>query len=133
MNRIDPSQVSHGPMNTREILARLGFPALSQRKLNALGIPLAYIDHRQRYRFANRAFVEWIGKRHSEVIGREVIEVVGKDIYELYHAYLLAALRGERAGFERQMVGPGRPPFWIRVEYYPDRGPDNQVRGLIVT
>ena len=55
------------------------------------------------------------------MIGREVIEVLGRDVYQLYHAYIDAALAGERTGFERQLVAPGRPPIWIRVDYYPDR------------
>ncbi|MDQ6620984.1 MAG: PAS domain-containing protein [Pseudomonadota bacterium] len=124
---------SSAPSSPEELVARIGFPALSQRKLNALGIPVAYVDDRQRYRFANQTFLEWTGKRHTEVIGQEVVEVVGRDIYELYHAYLQAALRGERTGFERQLIGPGRPPFWIRVEYYPDRAADGVVRGFVVT
>ena len=35
--------------------------ALSQRKLNALGLPVCYIDAYQRYRFVNRAFLDWTG------------------------------------------------------------------------
>ncbi len=133
MSRSDGSSVPSFPPTVGEMPDRIAFPALSQRKLNALGMPLAYVDVRQRYRFANRALLEWTGKRQDEVIGHEVSEVVGRDIHELYHAYLQAGLRGERTGFERQLVGPGRPPFWIRVEYYPDRGPDGVVRGLVVT
>ncbi|MEP6656646.1 MAG: PAS domain-containing protein, partial [Betaproteobacteria bacterium] len=107
-------------------------PALSQRTLNALGVPLAYVDRAERYRFANRTFLEWTGKRTEEVIGRQVLEVVGRDTYQLYQAYLQSALRGERTGFERQLVAPGRAPFWIRVEYYPDHGPQGSVRGVLV-
>ena len=70
--------------------------ALSQRKLNALGMPLAYIDRNQRYRFANKAFLDWFGKRPDEVLGREVIEVLGRESYQLYRAYIDAALGGER-------------------------------------
>src|SRR5437763_261129 len=112
---------------------RDGLMALSQRKMNALGMPLAYIDRNQRYRFANKAFLDWLGKRVDEVVGREVIEVVGRDIYQLYHAYVEAALGGERTGFERQLATPGRPPIWIRVDYYPDRNALGQVRGYLVT
>src|SRR3989442_6596032 len=83
--------------------------ALSQRKLNALGLPLAYVDRNQRYRFANTAFLTWIAKRHEDVIGREVIEVVGRDVYALYNAYIDAALDGERTTFERQLAASGRP------------------------
>ncbi|MET0733370.1 MAG: PAS domain-containing protein, partial [Casimicrobiaceae bacterium] len=49
--------------------------SLSQRKLNALGLPLAYVDRQQRYRFVNTAFLDWLGKREDEVIGREISEV----------------------------------------------------------
>ena len=107
-------------------------PALSQRTLNALGVPLAYVDRAERYRFANRTFLEWTGRRAEEVIGHQVLEVVGRDTYQLYQAYLQSALRGERTGFERQLVAPGRAPFWIRVEYYPDYGPQGSVRGVLV-
>ena len=102
----------------REVLA-----ALSQHKLNALGVPLAYIDRNQRYRFANKAFLAWLGKAANEVLGREVFEVVGRDVYQLYQAYIDAALSGERTVFERQLVTPGRPALWIRVDYHPDRTP----------
>jgi diguanylate cyclase (GGDEF)-like protein/PAS domain S-box-containing protein len=107
--------------------------ALSQRKLNALGLPVAYLDRSFRYRFANRAFLDWLGKRPEEVLGREVADVLGRDVWQLYRAYVEAALAGERTGFERQLVTPGRPPIWIHVDYYPDRGPGGRVRGLLVT
>jgi PAS domain S-box-containing protein len=113
-------------------IERHSLAALSQRKLNALASPLAYIDRNQRYRFANKAFLEWIDRRPEQVLGREVIDVVGKEVYELYDAYIDAALDGERTGFERQLFAPGRPPIWIRVDYYPDRAPDGLVRGFLV-
>jgi diguanylate cyclase (GGDEF)-like protein/PAS domain S-box-containing protein len=114
-------------------LERGSLQALSQRKLNALGLPIAYIDRQSRYRFANRSFLDWLAKRSDEVLGREVAEVLGRDVWQLYHAYVEAALAGERTGFERQLVTPGRPPIWIRVDYYPDRGATGRVRGLLVT
>ena len=106
---------------------------LSQRKLNALGLPIAYVDRNQRYRFVNKAFLDWLGLEPDDVVGREIIEVVGRDVYPLYRAYIDAALAGERTGFERQLVAPGRPPLWIRVDYYPDRKPQGHVRGFLVT
>jgi len=107
--------------------------ALSQRKLNALGVPVAYVDRNQRYRFVNKAFVDWLGKRDAEVLGREVIEVLGRDVYQLYRAYIDAALSGERTTYERQLITPGRPPLWIRVDYFPDRSSQGHVRGFLVT
>src|ERR1700741_4025758 len=72
--------------------------SLSQRKLNALGLPVAYVDGSRRYRFVNKAFVEWTGLPASKVIGHEVAEVAGRDEYPLYEAYVEAALGGERTG-----------------------------------
>ena len=66
--------------------------ALSQRKLNALGTPIAYIDRNQRYRFVNKALLDWFGRRSDEVLGREIIEVLGRESYQLYRAYIEAAL-----------------------------------------
>ncbi len=115
-----------------EAVERESLSALSQRKLNALGVPIAYVDRGQRYRFVNKAFLDWTSKRSDEVLGHEVIEVVGRDVYQLYSAYIEAALDGERTGFERQLVTAGRPPIWIHVDYYPDRTPKGLVRGFLV-
>src|SRR6185312_12040270 len=48
---------------------------------------LAYIDLNQRYRFANKALLDWFGRRPDEVLGREIIEVMGRESYQLYRAY----------------------------------------------
>src|SRR5437870_5713413 len=130
LNRLELASVQR---TVSEALERDGLTALSQRKLNALGLPLAYVDRDQRYRFANTAFLTWIAKRHEDVIGREVIEVVGRDVYALYNAYIDAALDGERTTFERQLAASGRPPIWIRVDYYPDRSLQGTIRGFLVT
>ncbi|HEY8242040.1 MAG TPA: PAS domain-containing protein, partial [Casimicrobiaceae bacterium] len=116
-----------------DALERGNLQALSQRKLNALGLPLAYVDRTFRYRFANRAFLDWLGRRPEEVLGHEMAEVVGREVWTLYHAYADAALEGERAGFERQLVTAGRPPIWIRVDYSPDRSTTGRVRGFLVS
>ncbi len=121
------------PQTLGEPVEREALAALSQHKLNALGVPIAYVDRNQRYRFANKALLDWLGKRANDVLGREVIEVLGRDVYQLYHAYIDAALSGERTVFERQLVTPGRPSLWIRVDYYPDRTAQGHVRGFLVT
>ena len=129
LTRLDlPTQQTVGEGLDREALL-----ALSQRKLNALGLPVCYIDVDQRYRFVNRAFLDWSGKPQSEVIGREVVEVDGRELYQLYHAYLEAALNGERVSFERQLSSVKRNAFWVRVDYYPDRGPRGDIRGVLAT
>src|SRR5437764_967660 len=107
--------------------------SLSQRKLNALGLPLAYVDRQQRYRLVNTAFVDCVAKREDEVVRHSVIDVCGPEIYQLYQAYIAAALKGEFTGFVRQLLIPGQPAIWIRVDYYPDRSPNGTVRGFLAT
>ena len=126
--RIDPMTVH----TVGEAVERGNLHALSQRKLNALGLPVAYIDRTFRYRFANRAFLDWLGKRPDDVLGREMADVLGRDVWQLYRAYVEAALAGERTGFERQLVTAGRPAIWIRVDYFPDRSANGRVRGVLV-
>ena len=122
------------PLHTiGEPVGQRSLSALSQRKLNTLGVPIAYIDRDQRYRFANKAFLDWLGKAEHELVGREVIEVLGREFYQLYHAYIDAALSGERTSYERRIGAPGRPLVWVRVDYYPDHGPQGHVRGILVT
>ena len=129
LSRLDaPTLQTHGEGVEREALL-----ALSQRKLNALGMPVCYIDAGQHYRFVNRAFLDWTGKSASEIIGREIVEVEGRELYQLYNAYADAALSGERVSFERQLSSAKRNAFWIRVDYYPDRGPRGDIRGLLAT
>ncbi len=129
LTRLDhPTLQTVGEGMEREVLL-----ALSQRKLNALGLPVCYIDAQQRYRFVNRAFLDWTGKPQAEVLGREVVEVDGRELYQLYHAYIEAALAGERVSFERQLSSVKRNAFWIRVDYYADRGPRGDVRGVLAT
>ena len=129
LTRLDPPTLQTMSEGTE----RESLLALSQRKLNALGLPVCYIDLDQHYRFVNRAFLDWTGRAQGEVIGREVAEVDGRDLFQLYHAYLQAALSGERVSFERQLTSVKRSAFWIRVDYYPDRGPRGEVRGVLST
>ena len=128
------TRLDHPTLETvGEGMEREALLALSQRKLNALGLPVCYIDAQQRYRFVNRAFLDWTGKPQGDVLGHEVVEVDGRELYQLYHAYLEAALAGERVSFERQLSSVKRNAFWIRVDYYADRGPRGDVRGILAT
>ena len=87
LNRIDLPVHTVGDAVERDSLL-----ALSQRKLNAIGLPLAYVDCDRHYRFVNKAFLEWTGKAFVDVIGQEIQEVDGRDAFQLYEAYVDAAV-----------------------------------------
>src|SRR5260370_9349535 len=88
--------------------------ALPQRKLNALAMPVCYIDAGQHYRFVNRAFLDWTGRNAAEVLGREVVEVEGRELHQLYHPYIDAAPSGERVSFDPQLPSAKPNAVWIR-------------------
>jgi diguanylate cyclase (GGDEF)-like protein/PAS domain S-box-containing protein len=129
ISRLDAASVH----TTSEAVEVQALVSLSQRKLNALGLPVAYVDRDQRYRFVNKAFTEWLSTRPEAILGRKMLDVLGRDLYKLYHAYIEAALSGERTGFERQLFTAALQGVWIRVDYYPDRTAQGHVRGFLVT
>src|SRR6476646_6544153 len=114
ISRLDLAPI---PATVSEVIERGPLMALSQRKLNALGTPIAYVDRNPRYRFVNKALLDWFGKRSDEVLGRATIEVLG----------------GERTGDEWQLALPGRQPLWMRVDVYPDLNQQGHIRGFHAT
>ena len=130
ISRLDIAPV---PPTTGEALDRGALVALSQRKLNALQTPLAYVDRGRRVRFANTAFLEWIGKRVTEVVGRELADVLGREHQQFFGAYVDAVLAGEQTSYEWQVVLAGRSAAWVRVDYFPDRNQQGNVRGFLAT
>jgi diguanylate cyclase (GGDEF)-like protein/PAS domain S-box-containing protein len=106
--------------------------SLSQRKLDAFALPLAYVDRHRRVRFANRALLEWSGRPQDEIVGRALGDVLGRDNDHFCRSYVDAALRGEPGSFERELAAPGRAAGWVRADFHPDRGIRGEVRGFLV-
>ncbi|MGH8802399.1 MAG: PAS domain-containing protein, partial [Casimicrobiaceae bacterium] len=130
LNRLELAPV---PPTVGAELDRGALAALSQRKLNALATPLAYVDRTRRFRFANTVCLEWLGKRASDVIGCELAEVLGREHQQFFGAYIDAALAGEQTNYEWQFAAAGRPATWVRVDYFPDRNQQGHVRGFLAT
>ena len=110
--------------------------ALSQRKLNALSAAGGcYIDADQRYRFVNRAFLDWTGKPQAEVHrARDRRSRRAASSISSINAYVEAALAGERVSFERQLSSvPSATRSGSASTTTPDRGPRGDVRGLLAT
>jgi PAS domain S-box-containing protein len=83
-----------------------------------------------RNRFANRAYVEFLGLTPEEIRGRHASEVLGPELYALNRAYIERALAGERQLFERAIIDPSGAPRHVQESYIPDVS-DGKVRGLL--
>jgi PAS domain S-box-containing protein len=91
---------------------------------------IAYVDHEQRYRFANQAYRAWFGIDPSKMIGRTMGEVLGSSIYETVRSQIERALAGENVHFITDIAMLDGRIRSIEAIYLPDRGGGDTVLGL---
>ena len=80
---------------------------------------VGYVDHTERFIFCNQKYQDFFDRRVDQLGGKTVQEVVGPEIYTKSQAYIRAALNGQPARFERQIMRHGSL-HWDRVAYIPD-------------
>jgi diguanylate cyclase (GGDEF)-like protein/PAS domain S-box-containing protein len=82
----------------------------SQRQLQQMtdNLPalVSRLDLELRFRFANRAYRDWLGIEPTTLLGRSVQEVYGEQACSGFRHYLVAALGGTRVVYEREMATP---------------------------
>jgi PAS domain S-box-containing protein len=117
---------------TGQVLAQQAHEA-SQWQLQLLtdSVPvlIGYLDQKQKYRFANKAYEAWFGQDPASLLGRTLQSVVGEQAYQKIQGYVLQALAGERVDFETEMAYSPTNTKYVRASYVPDIR-DGQVIGL---
>jgi PAS domain S-box-containing protein len=98
--------------------------------VNHISAMVAYWDSNQRCVFSNDAYREWFGTSPEQMVGMSLKELLGP-LYEKNLPYILAALRGEKQVFERQIRLPGGEFRDSIATYTPDIV-DGVVRGFSV-
>jgi PAS domain S-box-containing protein len=78
---------------------------LALQAVNRISAMVAYWDSQQRCVFSNDAYREWFGKTPEEMRGMSMQALLGP-LYEKNLPYILAALKGEKQIFERQIPTP---------------------------
>ena len=104
---------------------------------DAMPALIAFVDSDERYRFANRTYLDWSGVEPDEMLGRTVREVVGSRIYEEIRPHILTAMTGEKVQYEGfsptlpsgepDQDGPGR---YYDVSFIPRTAGDGMVDGF---
>ena len=90
---------------------------------------VTYWDRELRCRFANRTYLDSIGRAAHEVIGFTKAEMTGPGHVDGMAPRLLQAMQGQTVLFEH---AAGRDPAdrrWFQVHFHPARGPDGEVAG----
>ena len=103
---------------------------------DALPMMIGFIDRDLRYRFANRAYVDWFGIDGSELIGRDVREVVARTLgeggFEERREGIERALRGEAVTLTLPWPSADGARREADIRYLPRRRVDGEVDGFHV-
>lgn len=67
---------------------------------DSLDLLIAYVDNRQKYLYANRAYCDWIDRPMSDILHKEIFSVLSPGHYQKIQPHIDKALSGERVQFE---------------------------------
>lgn len=93
---------------------------------------VSYIDLDQHFRFANRAFRDWLDIDPGSLIGRSLADHYGEEAYAVMRPHLEAALAGNQATYEQDFTTP-RGMCHVQVALVPQRDDQGCVQGLVTT
>ncbi|TFF14072.1 PAS domain S-box protein [Pseudomonas sp. BCA14] len=100
--------------------------------INAMPVLIGYVDHEERFRLNNSAYLDWYGLTPQELYGKSIREVLGDDVYAGRADKIAAALKGKACSF--LTVTPhrdGRPRHAL-MKYLPRFSNDGSVNGFYI-
>jgi|GEM_PF-1662911 len=93
---------------------------------------IGYIDHEEKYTFANKRIAHLSHMEPADVIGKSMREVATPDIYDrIVRPHVVKVLNGEWTRYERRIQRYGHWE-WDRVTYAPDFNKSGHVDGFFV-
>ncbi len=90
---------------------------------------LAYVDVGHRYKFVNKRFFDFFGRRSDEVMGAHVSEIVGETTYQKIRPQIEKCLTGKTVSFEEKRVSADEGERWISATYVPDVDKHGKILG----
>jgi len=86
------------------------------------GVPgmVAYWSSDLHCRFANRAYLEWFGRKPNEVIGLHIRDLLGDKLFQANERYINGALSGVAQSFERTLTKADGSQRHTWAQYVPD-------------
>ncbi|MEC5216474.1 diguanylate cyclase (GGDEF)-like protein/PAS domain S-box-containing protein [Actimicrobium sp. GrIS 1.19] len=92
-------------------------------------VSITYLDHQQRFEFANASMYAWTGATPETVLGKTMHQVMGEALYEDRRIHLERAMSGERVDFVTVSTMNNQQRY-LQSTYIPDIGADGQVKGI---
>lgn len=99
---------------------------------DAIPALIAYFDCKRVYRFANRGYAEWFGRRKEDVPGRDIEEVIGSRLAAELQPHLDAVLEGRSVSYEYALRRGDGSLRHASSTLVPEFGPGGEVRGAYV-
>ncbi|MBC7798539.1 MAG: PAS domain-containing protein, partial [Pyrinomonadaceae bacterium] len=93
---------------------------------------ISYIDNTFRYRFANKAYLDWFKRERDDVIGKSTIEILGEAAAEKIHPHLEKAFSGVTEFYEAEIPYRTGGTRFVQATYTPDFSENGFVKGVYV-
>jgi PAS domain S-box-containing protein len=100
--------------------------------INAMPILISYVDHEERFRLNNAAYLDWYGLTPQELYGRTIREVIGEEAYFLRAPYIAEALSGRPCSFSLYTTHRDGSSRHALMNYLPRHGADGAVNGFYI-
>ncbi|MFJ7312032.1 PAS domain-containing protein [Pseudomonas sp. NPDC098747] len=100
--------------------------------INAMPILISYVDHEERFRLNNAAYLDWYGLTPQELYGRTIREVIGEEAYFLRSPYIAEALAGRPCSFSLYTPHRDGSTRHALMNYLPRHGADGAVNGFYI-
>ena len=117
------SQLAHARAALDESQAQL------QQITDAVPALIAHLDTDHRYRFANKAFLDWHGADLQGILGRTAAEIGGEEAFANALPSLQRVLAGERASFQTTLVHRSGESRFVQMDCVPERAADGSITG----
>ncbi|HYQ21960.1 response regulator [Stenotrophomonas sp.] len=100
-----------------------------QQITDAVPALIAHLDTQHRYRFANKAFLDWHGVELDSILGRSAEDISGAEAFANALPSLQRVLAGERASFQTTLVHRSGESRFVQMDCVPERSADGTVTG----
>ncbi|WP_339487637.1 PAS domain-containing hybrid sensor histidine kinase/response regulator [Pseudomonas sp. RL_5y_Pfl2_70] len=100
--------------------------------INAMPILISYVDHEERFRLNNAAYLDWFGLTPQELYGRTIRDVIGEEAYFLRAPYIAEALAGRPCSFSLYTPHRDGSQRHALMNYLPRHGADGAVNGFYI-
>lgn len=100
--------------------------------INAMPVLISYVDHEERFRLNNSAYLDWYGLTPQELYGKTIREVLGEEAYAARAEQIAGALAGKPCTFAVQAAHRDGRTRHALVNYLPRQGTDGAVNGFYI-